>query len=123
MGLFFLAPPAYRVVTAFVCAGATAAGFLFPGREHDSRTTREYVTELLRYEGAKYIWGGENWLGIDCSGLVRSALITANYKLGILTLNPRLVGKGFPFGGMIAPRGRWRRSIGSGPVTWIRHAA
>lgn len=56
---------------------------------------RNYVGSLLKYEGTRYIWGGENWLGIDCSGLVRSGLIAANYRQGILHLNPSLVREGF----------------------------
>ena len=34
-------------------------------------------------------------MGIDCSGLVRSGLIKANYEQGILTFNPRLIREGF----------------------------
>ena len=39
-----------------------------------------YVNELRRYEGTRYIWGGENRLGIDCSGLPRKALRNALLK-------------------------------------------
>jgi len=39
-----------------------------------------YVNELSRYEGTRYIWGGENRLGIDCSGLPRKALRNALLK-------------------------------------------
>jgi cell wall-associated NlpC family hydrolase len=45
----------------------------------------------MKYEGTRYVWGGENRLGIDCSGLVRKGLINANIRLGLQTLNPRLV--------------------------------
>jgi cell wall-associated NlpC family hydrolase len=47
-----------------------------------------YVTALRRYEGTRYVWGGENRFGIDCSGLVRRGLIDANLHEGIATLNP-----------------------------------
>jgi cell wall-associated NlpC family hydrolase len=40
------------------------------------------------------VWGGENRLGIDCSGLVRQGLIQANLQQGITTLNPDLVRQG-----------------------------
>ena len=39
-----------------------------------------YVNELRRYEGTRYVWGGENLLGIDCSGLPRKALRNALLK-------------------------------------------
>src|SRR4051794_38171651 len=65
---------------------------LLPTRKFDASILRQrYVASLLGYEGTRYIWGGENWLGIDCSGLVRSGLINANSRYGIATLNPGLV--------------------------------
>ena len=39
-----------------------------------------YLDELRRYEGTSYVWGGENRLGIDCSGLPRKALRNALLK-------------------------------------------
>lgn len=36
-----------------------------------------YLTRLRHYEGVLYVYGGENSLGIDCSGLVRRALADA----------------------------------------------
>ncbi len=54
-----------------------------------------YVEALEKYEGTRYVWGGENRIGIDCSGLVRNGLINANLQQGITTLNPRLIRKAF----------------------------
>lgn len=69
---------------------------LLPGRAADPNTlAAAYVQELNRYEGTQYFWGGENKLGIDCSGLVRQGLIQANWKLGVKSLNPALIRKGF----------------------------
>jgi hypothetical protein len=70
-----------------------AIGFLFcPGRNHEpGKLRRAYVKSLRSYEGTRYIWGGENILGIDCSGLVRAGLIKASREQGLVTLNPRLV--------------------------------
>jgi hypothetical protein len=68
---------------------------LLPGRNpNTSELRQQYVKCLYKYEGTKYIWGGENWLGIDCSGLVRSGVIVANYRQGFFTLNPGLVREG-----------------------------
>ena len=63
-----------------------------PGRDGDPQQLREtYLAALRSYEGTRYIWGGENVLGIDCSGLVRAGLIKANIEEGCLTFNPRLI--------------------------------
>jgi len=60
-----------------------------PGRAvapADLRT--EYVRQLKRYSGTRYVWGGENGRGIDCSGLVRRALINAHMRIAVTTVNP-----------------------------------
>lgn len=73
-------------------AGLAVAGLFIPGRDHDPEALRDcYVSSLRFYEGALYVWGGENRVGIDCSGLVRRGLLVANVKQGLLTLNPRLL--------------------------------
>ena len=60
-----------------------------PGRRHDAQSLRRrYITALRRYEGTRYVWGGENGFGIDCSGFVRRGLIDANLREGVATLNP-----------------------------------
>lgn len=60
-----------------------------PGRTADPDVLRAaYVNCLQGYKGTLYVWGGENRIGIDCSGLVRRALINANTGLGIKTLTP-----------------------------------
>jgi hypothetical protein len=66
--------------------------FCAPGRKADGRALKlRYVRELHRFEGTRYVWGGENRLGIDCSGLARRALIHALWKEGLKTANPALM--------------------------------
>lgn len=68
---------------------------LLPGRPVDEGKLRGvYVGALQRYEGARYLWGGENRLGIDCSGLVRQGYVDAHVMAGLKTLNPALVRRG-----------------------------
>lgn len=80
---------------AIPIVAAPAALLLFailPGRPADSEALRrEYVRSLTPYRGAVYIWGGENRLGIDCSGIVRCGWIDANLRLGLRTANPALI--------------------------------
>jgi len=75
---------------AVLAVSAICLGFLcLPGRPVDVGALRQgYVNSLKRYEGTLYFWGGENRIGIDCSGLVRRGLINANVRLGLSTLNP-----------------------------------
>jgi hypothetical protein len=54
----------------------------------------DYVGSLRRYEGVRYVWGGENRVGVDCSGLVRRALVDSLVSRGVRTLNPNLVRRG-----------------------------
>lgn len=70
--------------------------FLLPGRSVNSDQLQNlYVRHLQRYKGTIYIWGGENKLGIDCSGLVRRAMINANLQIGLTTLNPTATRQAF----------------------------
>jgi len=81
-----------RPSTAIVILAApllVAALLLLPGRPvPQAALAREYVRSLTPYRGAVYIWGGENRVGIDCSGLVRCGWIDANLRVGLRTANP-----------------------------------
>jgi len=81
---------------AVFTTGLTVIGwFCLPGPSGDPAVLRQaYVTCLKEYEGTRYVWGGENRFGIDCSGLVRKGFILANIRTGVLTLNPCLVRAG-----------------------------
>jgi len=68
-----------------------AALLLLPGRPVNRVVLRAaYVTELQSYKETRYVWGGENWRGVDCSGLLRSALVDAQFRQSFHTLNPAL---------------------------------
>ncbi len=61
---------------------------LFQGPPLDKDMRRSnYVGCLRNYEGVRYVWGGENYRGIDCSGLIRAGWIDARLKEGVLQRN------------------------------------
>lgn len=90
LGAAFLFRKHKRLVFVILAPGLIASVFiLLPGRAVNSKRLEElYVRHLRRYNEARYLWGGENRFGIDCSGLVRRARITALAELGVRTLNP-----------------------------------
>jgi hypothetical protein len=74
------------------CTFIVTVFLICPGRNYATETLRTaYVASLRSFEGTRYIWGGENKRGIDCSGLVRAGLVKATFQQGLLTLNPGLV--------------------------------
>lgn len=59
-----------------------------PGRPIDSAALRaDYSGALGIYSHARYVWGGETIVGVDCSGLVRQGLVVGELWNGIRTLN------------------------------------
>jgi hypothetical protein len=81
-----------------VCAallGLTAAAaillFLPGGRTSPAAVRDAYVRSLATYQDAPYAWGGENRYGIDCSGLVRKALVWADLGQGLRHLDGKLL--------------------------------
>jgi hypothetical protein len=71
---------------------AAVVFLLLPGQPPSEEVLRKkYAGCLLRYEGVRYVWGGENAVGIDCSGLVRRGLMDALFLEGLRTFNPGLV--------------------------------
>lgn len=73
-----------------------AAITLLPGHAVDSQKMRSRYTAALRdYADTPYIWGGETRRGIDCSGLLRRALMDANLREGLQTFNPRPLRQAF----------------------------
>ncbi len=54
-----------------------------------------YVRSLRTYEGCEYFWGGESRSGIDCSGLIRRAMIDACFQQGLARIDLGLLQRGF----------------------------
>jgi hypothetical protein len=77
------------IVAALAAVPLAAAAFVaLPARRVDPTLLRtQYVRSLMSYHGARYVWGGENFVGIDCSGLVRCGWMDANLRTGLLTAN------------------------------------
>jgi hypothetical protein len=83
----------------------TEAGFIFAMHAKPLDVVEEdYAETAKRFEGIPYLWGGKSSLGIDCSGLVQTALKAAGIacprdtsmqvnELGSpITFNERLMG-------------------------------
>ncbi|HEY3328688.1 MAG TPA: NlpC/P60 family protein [Capsulimonadaceae bacterium] len=65
--------------------------FLLPARPvSDVQLRTAYVRSLRSYVGTPYVWGGETYTGIDCSGLVRCGLMNAAFMEGLRTGNGEL---------------------------------
>ncbi len=95
-GALWLLWPHKAVRRTLLTASTLFIAFLLcPSRPSDPQTLRQqYVRSLKSYDGTTYVWGGESRSGIDCSGLVRSALIDANVKQGLTTANPSALREG-----------------------------
>lgn len=61
-----------------------APGIIFPNKSSDE-FKKLYLKNLQSFEGVSYFWGGENFIGIDCSGLARKSLINSYFYSGQLT--------------------------------------
>ena len=71
------------------------AFLLLPGRKAQvPALQQQYLESLRRYEGVRYVWGGENRFGIDCSGLVRRGLMNTLVSESLSTVNPALLRQG-----------------------------
>lgn len=85
-------------IASLVITGSFTIFLFAPGRTIDPlRLQDRYVDSLGSFESARYVWGGENRFGIDCSGLVRKAMIVACVREGLTTVNPRLIRKAWEF--------------------------
>lgn len=64
-----------------------SAPFALPGAPDPAAVRAGYLQWLRAYAGTAYVWGGEGRLGIDCSGLPRSAMIGALFTYGVRHLD------------------------------------
>jgi hypothetical protein len=51
---------------------------------------QRFVGRLKSYDGVRYVYGGENHRGIDCSGLVRAAMFRSLVEQSIVSADPGL---------------------------------
>jgi hypothetical protein len=67
--------------------------FCLPARDAASHEmlAAAHARAMLRYQGSTYWWGGENALGIDCSGLIRRGAIDALMREGLVNLDGGLL--------------------------------
>jgi cell wall-associated NlpC family hydrolase len=56
---------------------------------------RRFVERLEDYDGVRYLYGGENHRGVDCSGLVRAAMIRALADRGFASMDSGLLHSAF----------------------------
>lgn len=79
-----------------VVYGGAILFLVLPSHRPVNRSTlrSDYCAALRSYLGCHYVWGGEGYLGVDCSGLVQKGLVNALVARGLSTLNPVLVREG-----------------------------
>lgn len=88
----------YKLARGVLLFGLLGLGMviLAPGKPQNPQELRaHYVRALQSYEGTTYVWGGESRRGIDCSGLMRCAMIDANIAQGWSTLNASAIREAF----------------------------
>lgn len=96
MYILFLCRKNKAIMTVLILLPAILSSLLFlNGPTIDKGIIRnEYIKSLKKYDGTRYLWGGETSLGIDCSGLVRRGLIDTYIRLGIVIFSPQYIRKG-----------------------------
>src|SRR5262245_32251142 len=67
----------------FIGIAAPLVILCLPGRSYSREALRASTVNVLEsFDGTPYVWGGEGRAGVDCSGLVRQALIRSSLKQG-----------------------------------------
>ncbi|MEQ1877974.1 MAG: NlpC/P60 family protein [Bdellovibrionia bacterium] len=76
-----------RMILAVAIFVPAATVMFWPALPSGTPGLREtYLGELAGFEGTMYVWGGENSVGIDCSGLIRKSMVNALIKEGLKEL-------------------------------------
>lgn len=88
-----------KMLRIVLIAASTASALLLvinAGRNPDSDALRRRFVERLRdYDGVRYVYGGENPRGVDCSGLVRAAMVRALVDRGFASWNSEMIRSSF----------------------------
>ena len=79
--IFFWRRRALRVVLVSIAVFGIVACCLPSRAVNSQQLSSDYVKMLRCYCGVRYVWGGEGFLGIDCSGLPRKALVWHNSSM------------------------------------------
>ncbi|MBL9170857.1 MAG: C40 family peptidase [Verrucomicrobiales bacterium] len=75
-------------VVLIVMGALPAIAVCMPGRSVEPGIlAADYAHGLQLFRGVRYVWGGEGFLGIDCSGLVRKGLVWGQLYHGLRTVN------------------------------------
>ena len=75
-------------LTLFYACSLVSMCFLLANRPFSAtRLQQNYLHSLKNSEGITYVWGGENFLGIDCSGLPRRSIMNALFKESFLSFS------------------------------------
>ncbi|MCM8528901.1 MAG: C40 family peptidase [Lentisphaeraceae bacterium] len=72
---------AHLLLTIFVIASP----FIFIRKSKPFETNELYLKNLHSFAGTPYYWGGENLIGIDCSGLPRKSMMNACFYTGLFS--------------------------------------
>jgi cell wall-associated NlpC family hydrolase len=93
-GLLLRVKSRKRVFGVFLVLPLAVAFFwTLPGIHRIPREAlrRDYLQAVKQFKGSRYLWGGENRVGIDCSGLPRASLRKAMLANGFKTANGYLL--------------------------------
>lgn len=89
----------YRVLHVILIVAPTLAALFFvtnrSATPDGDALRRRFVERLEDYDGVRYLYGGENHRGVDCSGLVRAAMIRALADRGFASLDSAMLRSAF----------------------------
>jgi len=89
----------HKVLRIGLIAATAATGLLLVinnSRIPDSDGLRRtFVERLEDYDGVRYVYGGENHRGVDCSGLVRAAMVRTLVEHGVTSLDSEMLRSAF----------------------------